>query len=255
MTTPAESLHTIPEIVTALRHNQPYYRFDAATQLQDKTAIGLIGPTGIGKTTLSNEVARIDTDITTINTTTTRRRRSDDPERFKTANEGVTYQSMYRSILERKLVNYSVNDDDHIYGTSPADFGGEFAIGPMSSDSVDNLMTAGFRDFFPVVMVAEPDVYRQRLQWRIEQRQEPAEHLEKHLHDSLATLAFARMNFDAQWLSFIDSGDSQEGLEQAARDVTKIAYQRTLPIMTYERRLQLLDDMQQTITDVKGQLR
>jgi len=250
-----ESVQTIPDFVTALRNNQPYYRFDAAAKLQDKTAIGLIGPTGIGKTTLSTEVARIDSDITTINTTTTRRRRSDDPEGFTTADEGTTHQSMYRSILGRTLVDYSVDDDNHIYGSSPADFGGQFSIGPMSSDSVENLMTSGFRDFFPVVMVTDADTYRQRLQRHIEQGQVPAERLDHHLRNSLATLAFARLNFDAQWLAFIDSGDSQEGLEQAARDVIKIAYQHTLPVMSYERRLDLLDDMQQTITDTQGRLR
>jgi len=255
MSHPAESPHTIPEIVTALRTTQPYYQFDAAPQLQRKTAIGLIGPTGIGKTTLGTEVVRIDPDITTIGTTTTRARRFDDPESFKTADEGVTHLSMYQSIREKKLVNYSVNDDGHIYGTSPADFGGEYAIGPMSSDSVDTLMTAGFRDFFPVVMVTDGDTYRQRLERRLEQSKQPMAAVEKRLNESLATIAFARLNFDAQWLSFIDSGDGEKDLESAANDVTKIAYQRTLPIMTFERRLQLLDEMQQTITRAQGQLR
>ena len=247
----SESLPTTPEIVSSLSHDQSRYRFDPSPQLRYKTAIGLVGPAGIGKTTLSNEVARIDPDIDTIHTKTTRRRRADDPIGFQTADDGVTHQSMYRDIMNKTLVNYSVSTEGHIYGAAPEDFASAYTVGPTTTDSLENLSAAGFRDFFPVVMVSEGQIYQERLSKHLEQLPNPA----ARLNASLATITFARLNYDDRWLSFVDTSDGAQGLEEAANDVVKIANQRTLPIMTYERRLQLLTDMERVIVRTRDQLR
>jgi len=248
-----ESFSHSPEILTTLRKQQQDYYFepfDANAHINNKTVIGLMGPTGIGKTTLSNEVVRIDTDVAAINTMTTRARRTDDPEGFMTANEGVTHQTMYDDIARRRLVHYSVHDDGHVYGTSPDGFAGAYSIGPMSSDSVDNLLSVGFRDFFPVFMATDADTYQQRL----EQASQRYPDISKRLNDSLAIISFGRLNHDAPWLSFIDSGSDPTSLNNAAADVVRIANQRTLPIMGFDRRLDLLDQMEHTIERAQRQL-
>lgn len=252
MTNPGELSPLDREIAVALRLKQPDYHFeplDNYSELSDKTFVATIGPTGSGKSTLTDEVIRLAPEFKPNGTRTTRARRPADPANFKTANEGVTHQSMNDDIINRKLVNYSVFDTGHIYGTAPEDIA-EYAIGPILSDSIDNLMSAGFKDFIPVFTVARGALYQQRL----EQERLHFPDIRQRLVEAMGSIAFARLNVDASWLSFVDTGNSPEELKAAAEDVIRTVYQRTHPIMTTSRKLQLLDEMEKAVQNVGRQL-
>lgn len=259
MSQSAESPQVVQEIITSLRKKQPLYRYEPLenglklnySDLNDKTLIAVIGPTGVGKSTLTDEVLRLDSDIRPIGTTTTRERRPSDPIEFKTANEGVTHMSMNQAIIEGVMVNYSVNDTGHVYGTMPEDFHGEHNIGPILSDSIDNLMTAGFKEFSPIFVAARGLVYQQRL----EKERLDFPDISKRLVEAMGSITFARMNADASWLSFIDTGNSPESLHSAASDVVRIAHQNTHPVMLLNHRLMLLDEMETAVHAVARQVR
>jgi len=157
---------------------------------------------------------------------------------------------MLEDIIAGKLVNYSVFDTNHIYGTAPEDIG-EYAIGPILSDSIDNLMTAGFKDFYPVFVVARGEVYQKRL----EQERMHFPDIAKRLVEAMGSLAFARMNVDAPWLNFVDTGDSDKEKEDAARDIIRTVNHNTHPIMTLGRKLQLITEMENAVQNIGSQLR
>jgi len=252
MTNPGELSPLDREIAVSLRAKQPNYRFeplDNYSELSEKTFVATIGPTGSGKSTLMDAVIRLAPEFTPNGTRTTRARRPSDPDNFKTANEGITHQSMNQDVINRKLVNYSVFDTGHVYGTAPEDIG-KYAIGPILSDSIDNLLSAGFRDFIPVFTVARGALYQSRLE--NERLQFPD--IESRLIEAMGSLTFARLNVEAPWLSFVDTGNSDEELDAAANDVIRTVYQRTHPIMTTAHKLQLLDEMQKAVQNVGRQL-
>ncbi|MDB5179982.1 MAG: hypothetical protein JWN12_614 [Candidatus Saccharibacteria bacterium] len=252
MTNPGELSPLDREIAVSLRAKQPNYRFepfDNYSELGGKTFVATIGPTGSGKSTLTDAVIRLAPEFTPNGTRTTRARKPTDPENFKTANDGVTHQSMNEDIINRKLVNYSVFDTGHIYGTAPEDIG-EYAIGPILSDSIENLSTAGFKGFYPVFTVARGALYQQRL----EKERLPFPDIAKRLVEAMTSLAFARMNVEESWLNFVDTGESPEELNVAAWDVIKTSQQGTHPIMTTERKLQLLTEMENAVQNVGRQL-
>ncbi|HEY8992898.1 MAG TPA: hypothetical protein VIM37_03565 [Candidatus Microsaccharimonas sp.] len=252
MTNPGEVSPLDRQIAFSLRVKQPNYRFeplDSYSILSAKTFVAPIGPTGSGKSTLTDAVIRLAPEFIPIGTRTTRARRPSDPDNFKTADEGITHQSMNEDVINRRLVNYSVFDTDHIYGTAPEDIS-EYAIGPILSDSIDNLMTAGFKDFIPTFVIARGALYQSRLEK--ERLQFPD--IKKRLNEAMGSLLFARMNADAPWLNFVDTGNSAEELDAAANDIIRITYQRTHPIMTTEHKLQLIGEMEDAVQNVKGQL-
>ena len=241
-------------IAQTLRVLQPYYRFEAsndASRLDSKTFVATIGPTGSGKSTLTDEVIRLAPEFAPNGTRTTRPRRPGvDPENFKTADEGITHATMYRDILDHTLVNFSVFDTDHIYGTAPEDIS-EYAIGPILSDSIENLCTAGFKGFYPVFTVVRGALYQRRL----EQERLSFPDIRKRLTEAMASLAFARLNVEEPWLSFIDTGNTPEELETAARDVIAISQQGTHPFMTTRNKLHLIGEMESAVQNVRLQLR
>lgn len=241
------------EIAASLRKIQPDYRYESPvkpSELSEKVFVATIGPTGSGKSTLTDEVIHLAPEFAPIGTTTTRARRASDPVNYRTANEGVTHESMYRDVLDQKLVNFSVFDTDHIYGTAPEDIH-DYAIGPILSDSVENLWTAGFKGFYPVFLVARGALYQRRL----EQERLSFPDISKRLNEAMGSLAFARMNVGESWLNFIDTGDSAAELTAAAHDVIKISQQGTHPIMTTPAKLALLTEMEKAVQNVHSQLR
>lgn len=253
MTNPGELSPLDREIAVSLWAKQSDYRFEPTekySELSDKVFVATIGPTSSGKTTLANEVIRLAPEFTPNGTRTTRARRPTDPLNFKTANEGVTHHSMNDDVINQKLVNYSVFDTGHIYGAAPEDIG-NYAIGSILSDSIDNLMTAEFKEFCPVFVVARGALYQQRL----EQERLRFPDIHQRLYEAMSSLTFARLNIEAPWLNFVDTGDSPEELFVAADAVIRTTYQHTHPVMAIDHRLMLLHEMENAVQKVSHQLR
>jgi len=236
----AESPQHIREILEDLGKKQQHYSYDDRERaLYDKTLAALIGPTKIGKTTIANAILSLDSDFSLVNTTTTRARRPDDPLSFKTADEGVTFAQLQKDINAQKIVNYSVNKNGHVYATYPGDFPGEFNVGPILPDNIDNLSGAGFRNFMAVFVVARGAVYAERLKRELVGYPDALE----RIAEGKDSLNFAKLNVDAPWLGFVESKDEEGGVEEAARNVVLMSRRQSLSILTIDHRLQLIDEM------------
>jgi len=254
MPIPADFPPETRSIIRTLEAQQSTYLFrpDEATArtMAEKTFVGLIGPTGVGKSVLTNKILELAPEFEPFGTTTTRPRRpGEDPANYVTADEGVTHQSMRALIEKGELVNYSVNKTGHLYGTAPENIGA-YALGPILSDSVEPLMSAGFNEFAAVFVMAEGGIYQQRL----EKERVHFGDIKKRLEEAMTSIAFARMNMAENWLSFVNTGTTPQDLFKAADDVIRTARQHTHPIYTHQYIHGMLNGMETAVQNVDRQL-
>lgn len=125
-----------------------------------------------------------------------------------------------------------------------------YAIGPIDSDSIEDLATAGFKNFCPVFVVVRGDTYQERL----EKERMHLPDIRSRLSDAMGSLLFARMNVEASWFDFVETGESDETLNTAADDIIRSAYHHTRSHMTTDYKLQLLEEMENAVQNVHRQL-
>lgn len=212
-----------------------------------KVFVGIAGPFGVGKSTITDEVLYINPDIQPINTTTTRGRKPEDPAGFKTANEGVTFTSMRDAVNNGELVNYSVIPGADIYGTYADDFPGKYSIGPFLPASIDHIMKAGFERSHFVYIVTAGDLWRSFIE---KSRQSlPAEKFQSRVKEALHSIDFAMKN--AEILHFIENRPGQDGIARTASTISKLATTGITETLSFDDAKQYLADMQREATLLK----
>lgn len=239
------------EILEALAKFQPHYSagIDAQNAVRNKSFTGVVGPFGIGKTSITNEVSVLEPRIVPINTKTTRGRKygkDADPEGFVTADEGVTFTSFKDDVDQGNLINYSVIPGVHAYGTDPKGFPGEYNIGPLLPSSVDQIINAGFRDFNFVYIVAPGEMWRNYV--NKSRRTLPEAVFKKRALESLDSIEFARDN--PQLFQFVESLDVPDGIKMAAQKVINITMHQSYPILLPSQAEEYLAEMQRVAEDL-----
>jgi ribose 1,5-bisphosphokinase PhnN len=243
-----ESPEFIRNIVDSLREKERDYKggdhiYDS---LANKSLVAILGPTGSGKSTTSDEVVRRDNEIALIDTTTTRSRRAEDPAGFKT---DVSYAEFNDAVSNANLVNYNVIGQ-HIYGTFQSGFTRELNIGPVMSRSVDALMEAGFRRFDIAYMVTDGQTYEQRLR----QERQHFSDFRARIIEGHRSLNFAEDNIDNSWMHAVESSPLPGGLQKAASKIIAIARAHSGEFMLDSRALHYIDDMRMALKRVAADL-
>lgn len=220
--------------------------------LQSKTAIPVLAPTRLGKTTTSNFVVKRfhRRGFGHIGSTMTRPRRDDDLDVYKTADEGITISTFYDAAARGELVNYSPYGTN-VYGTFAQDFHGKYPIGPIVSDSLEALDGAGFENVRPVFLVARHAIYAPRLiETGIGMKG-----IEQRLANDRESIEFARQNRKNDWINFIEVGEGPASLKKASKLIVRLATQNVHSMMDPEEANDFLDEMSQAITDAEDLLK
>lgn len=213
-----------PEFKAAVRKDlrERQHRYKAGksvrNQVSDKVFVGLAGPFGVGKSTITEEVLRIKPEIEPILTTTTRGRKGEDPSGFKTADEGVTFESMQQAVHDRELINYSVIKGADIYGTYPEDFPAQHTIGPFLPTSIEHIRKAGFERTHFVYVVSAGELWRGFVEKT--RRGLPADRFQSRTNEAISSLSFA-LNHMGQ-LSFVENTEGKKGAHSAAKKIAKL---------------------------------
>lgn len=245
MTQLGESSFAIQSELEKLERALPHYQaqqhvYDA---LAEKAFTSISGPVGVGKTTITEIVTRDEPKLLHINTTTNRPRKGSDPESFKTASEGVTFDQLKSDIEAGNVVNYAViPQTGHVYATYPQDFPGEYNIGPVVSHNVDAFLNVGFREYKPIFVLSPVETWQKFMQASVSERPDA---LAKRAFEALESLEFARNNIDANTslFDFVENKEGAEGLHDAALAVSGITLHRTGPIVTPDHAQARLDEM------------
>lgn len=220
-----------PEHIAYLRNKlikqQSSYVASVETQraMAGKTFTGIVGPTGIGKTTITSRVLELDSDIKPIDTITTRNRKpnGEDPEGYQTADEGITFQSISDAVDNGEFVNYFVNPNGHVYATRPEGFTARHNIGPFVSDNIDQMLNAGVDANF-VYIIAPGEIWRSFIQKsRLEYKD-----LRARAEEAIDSITFAQRNITD--LKFIENTGGN--IDDMANNFIDIAVMnRTNPIL------------------------
>lgn len=238
------------EILDALVRLQPHYvaGIDAQNAVRNKTFTGVVGPFGIGKSTITAVVSEIEPRITHINTTTTRKRKfgeDADPEGFVTADEGMTYEGFKALADNGELINFSVIPGVDAYGTTPEGFPGEYNIGPFLPGGVDQVVNAGFREYHFVYLLAPGEMWKNYV--NNSRRNLDPQVFKKRALESLDSLEFAHDNLGL--FHFVESLDVPGGIQKAAQKIVDITMHQSHPILLPDRAEQYLAEMKKVAED------
>jgi len=215
---------TTEQAIADLRALKPFYSGNVANsqQLRDKVMVAVQGPEAAGKSRATQTVIELDSEFSAIGTETTRRRYDHDPDGYVTANEGITHALFHAAAYNGEYVDFSILKNGHAYGTRPEGFPAEFNIGPITADSTDELMSAGFKRFYAVYILARGGLYQHRL----ETGRMHLPNVAARLEDDLESIELAEMNIDAPWMNFVESTNEVGGAYSAARKIIDIARQQ-----------------------------
>lgn len=231
-----ESQQYINNILDALKQKETSYHpgFHVYDALSSKNLTALVGPTGAGKSTVADEVVRLDSEIALVRSAVTRPLKSSDPEGFRQ----ISYSQFNDDVINENFVNYSVVGRN-AYGSYEDSFPSTYNVGPILPGSVEALQTAGFRRFTVAYFVTRGDIYEHRL--RQERAQLPD--FKARVYEGIESLEFAQNNKAMNWISFVETSDQPNSATKAARKVIDMARGHTSEIMMTTHADELLEGM------------
>jgi hypothetical protein len=197
--------------------------------LANKTLIGVIAPTAVGKSTLIAEVLRLgqerDVNVAEVGSITTRPRRpGSDPQQYLTANEGVTHENLTARIERQELVNWVMSPTGDIYATDVASYPGTFNFLPVIPEALPMIQKAGFR----AVKLIYVTVTATQWSKQIGERTSDAKFIGR-LDEAISSLEFALSHLEQLHVVHNEyvSEDKQPAPSQAAEQLLAIATEDT----------------------------
>lgn len=200
------------------------YKMNEEARLRNagKTTLIIVGPSGTGKTTLTDEVIRLRPDIEPIATRTTRDRRREgvdknpDPATFTTADEGFTHIKALEFAEQGEFVNFS-NFGQHVYSTKPEDFP-NFSIGPITADSVPYILNGGFDRSAVIFPVVEKHLFRHVL----EEERLTFKDISYRLKEGIESTSFAADSVNEPWFHAVENSHEDGALQRSAENIIAI---------------------------------
>lgn len=175
------------------------YRYEGVA-VSDKTFVGLIAPSAVGKSTVITEILRQcaerGIDAAEVGSITTRARRMDgDPDNYRTASEGITHEGLIHQIERGKLINWSYFATGDLYATDPTSYPAKYNFLPLQPDSLEMLKKAGFHALVAVYLTAPLEEWRERL---TERRDDPK--FRGRIVEAISSLEFAKNHLDTLYV-------------------------------------------------------
>jgi hypothetical protein len=204
--------------------------------LANKTLIGVIAPTAVGKSTLISETIRLCSDrgidAAEVGSITTRPRRSgSDPQNYLTASEGITHENLTARIENQELVNWVASPTGDIYATDVASYPGTFNFLPIIPEALPMIQRAGFRTVKLVYVTVSAALWSKQIG---ERTSDPK--FIGRLDEAISSLEFALSHLEQFHIVHNEyvTDDEQSKPSRAAEQLLAIATEDTpiLPVST-----------------------
>lgn len=153
------------QLATQIAGKRSSYRPSKQTlsHIAGKTLVMLIGPTGIGKSSIIEHVVSQEPSYERVTIVTTRNRKPEDPVGHLTADEGIDYQTILRMIEKGELIEFSINTNGHVYSQTAAGFPGTVNLMALLPSGVEPLRHVGFGRTISCYIVAEATSWKEWL--------------------------------------------------------------------------------------------
>jgi hypothetical protein len=253
-TSPEDPSHR--RIYEQLKQAHRFYSFDRRTyghEIEDITLLAVMAPTGAGKSTLINETLAIDDEIHMYQSSTTRPPEARDTGEYRV----VPIEEFETAIAARSLVNYFPHPNGHIYGTFTSGFKAPVTIGAIAAASLEQLMDAGFREVRTVYTVMDGATYATRLGLDTIARPDSrmaSPDIRKRLEEGRTSLSFAEANAEEDWFTSVRLTNGEHSLHHSARNLARIAHDRTAESVTAPHARQLIAEMRAVIDEAIDRL-
>lgn len=137
---------------------------DVRAAIAQKTIVLLIGPTGVGKSYVSQHLNELDPRFSELGTISTRERRAEDPDYYRT---GVSAEEFTQRIEAGELVQFHHHPHTgELYGSDLASHQTDYIVAPALAGSVEKFQQTGYGRVIPVGLVAPANQWMDQLESR-----------------------------------------------------------------------------------------
>jgi guanylate kinase len=155
--------------------------------LANKVLVMIVGPTAVGKSSLMNEVASLDSEFARVSGFTTRQpRANDEPGLYRYISKEAA-----RRLIEQDgaVVQFAIHPTTgDMYGTQPADYPAQFNVLDTLSTVVGGLQSLPFKDTVTISLTTEPEFWRT---WVLARYPEANEERSKRLQEARQSIEWS----------------------------------------------------------------
>lgn len=163
--------------------------------LGDKTLVMIVGPSAIGKSTLMNEMVRLDDDFAYVRSFKTRAPRPGEQSNY----DFIDRQAAEDLLSTGQAVTYFEHPTTHdIYGTTGDSYPGRFNLLDTLSGSVDGYRKLPFADTVTISLTAPVDEWRQ---WFIDRYPTASPEAEKRLAEAALSITWSLEDDQVHWIT------------------------------------------------------
>ncbi len=217
----------IEKLVSEIENLTHGYKPSEATAkaLSEKTVVTIIGPFGVGKSTLMHKVAEVTDDYSYVLGFTTRPKRSGEAEGiYRYIDHNAERLSQLRNQLQgRDLVQVAINPvTKFVYGSDLESYSNVFNILDVYASVIDEFETLPFKAVRNVYVVASPSDWKSWLTER--ETMQTKDDIQKRWKEAKINLEWGLQNQDR--ISWVVNSDGN--LEQAYDQIIRIGRGETL---------------------------
>lgn len=172
-------------------------------QLANKAIIMFVGPVAVGKSTIMEKISSINHDYRLVTDFTTREPRTDDdPNKYRhIPHNEENVLNILKQIKNGELVQYMIHPSTgRIYGSTIDDYKSEYNLLDVMAGGVDSIAKLPFKFNRVFGVVAEPDVWINRLDSRYGPETESDEKI-KRLGEAALSLNYLSQAKNIDWVN------------------------------------------------------
>ncbi len=154
--------------------------------LSDKTLVMIVGPTAIGKSSLMNEVVKLDADFARVSGFTTREPRSnDEPGLYRYLTSAAARQLIEHGEVVQFAIHPTTGD---MYGTQPQDYPRRFNLLDTLSTVVGGMQALPFQNVVTISLTTDPSAWKS---WLLARYPDVSEQRTKRLQEAIQSIEWS----------------------------------------------------------------
>lgn len=206
------------------------------SSLRDKALVMIVGPSAIGKSTLMEEVIRLNPDFAYVRSFTTRQKRVNEQSHYSFIDRD-TARELRRS---GQAITYFEHPTTHdIYGTTAESYPGKYNLLDTLSGSVQGYRSLPFARTVTVAVTAPASDWRD---WLLSRYPEPSSEAKKRLKEASISINWALKDSETHWII------NREGAKtNSAKEIITISTQHSTKTSSPEHPRAMLEAIEEGI--------